>query len=65
MLWSLKRNCEKSKKKTKSEIHLLMYRDIYNYLQVGNTLIKAKGELLFQVKRGKESKLFLITPPEK
>ncbi len=53
------------KKKTKSEIHLLMYRDIYNYLQIGDTLVKTKGELLFYVKRGKESKSFLIIPPEK
>ncbi len=50
------------KKKT---LHFLMYIDIYNYLQVGDTLIKTKGELLFQVKRGKESKSFLIIPPEK
>jgi hypothetical protein len=53
------------KKKNKLEMHFAFYANLYNYLQAGDTLIKAKGELLFHVKRGNESKSFLITPPEK
>ena len=51
------------KKSEKSCMDYTMYNEIYDFIEVGDTLVKHKGSLYFQIRNGSKNGFFTI--PEK